>query len=115
MRGPAQWDQGNIKKGVDVEYMAAWTLLGKEFWYNGGIHFPAEPKHRELAASLYAYLSSPESPLANGSLVANKVRLMEGGLERIVQDAFPLLGVGRVTERAAANPISGEKLVYKLE
>jgi len=99
--------------------MAAWTLLGKEFWYNGGIHFPAEPSHRALAAHLYAYLSAsnPSSPLLTGGLKANRVRLMPGGLTRI-PEAFPLLGVGKVTERKGpegVKPLSAEKMVYRID
>ncbi|TDL24517.1 GroES-like protein [Rickenella mellea] len=118
VRGPSQWAQDGIKKGVDVEYMAAWTMLGKEFWYNGGIHFPAEPIHRALAVKLYEYLSAsnPQSPLASGAFKPNKVRLMPGGLDRVTE-AFPLLGVGRVTERKTGDwkPLSAEKMVYRLE
>jgi hypothetical protein len=49
---------------------------------------------------------------------------MPGGLERIVEDGFKLLGSGKVNERHLHSgvdggsewmrPISGEKLVYNL-
>lgn len=50
----------------------------------------------------------------------NPVRLMPGGLERIVPDGFALLGGGMVSERSTSRsedymrPISGEKLVYRI-
>jgi len=114
VRGPTQWSHASIKEGVEAEYMAVWTVLGKEFWYNGGVHFPAEPTHRALAASFYSYISSP---LSTGEFRPNTARLMPGGLQDI-PDAFPLLGIGRVTERVApenARPLSAEKIVYKFE
>ncbi|KAH8116208.1 chaperonin 10-like protein [Phellopilus nigrolimitatus] len=119
VRGPTQWDGAAVKAGVVAEYMAVWTLLGREFWYNGGIHFPAEPAHRALAASLYAYISdtNPASPIVSGALRANKVRLMPGGLAD-VPEAFVLLGSGRVTERketATLRSLRAEKMVYRLE
>lgn len=46
---------------------------------------------------------------------------MPGGLERVVQDGFSLLGTGLVSERSEIErpegymrPISAEKLVYSL-
>lgn len=35
VREPTQWGHEGIKEGVEAEYMAVWTMLGKEFWYNG--------------------------------------------------------------------------------
>lgn len=35
IRGPTQWSREKVLHGVDAEYMAVWTSLGKEFWYNG--------------------------------------------------------------------------------
>lgn len=46
---------------------------------------------------------------------------MPGGLERLVPDAFALLGSGKLTDRnyngdeSWLKPISGEKLVYHIE
>jgi len=52
----------------------------------------------------------------------NPVRIMPGGLERIVEDGFTLFGSGdlKVSERSGADelewkrPISGEKIVYNI-
>lgn len=35
VRNPLQWKKDEVQKGVDVEYIASWTMLGKKFWYNG--------------------------------------------------------------------------------
>jgi hypothetical protein len=49
------------------------------------------------------------------------VRLMPGGLERVVPDGFALLGAGSVSQRTKLarseeymHPISAEKLVYRI-
>jgi len=54
----------------------------------------------------------------------NPIRIMPGGLERMVEDGFTLLGSGKVNERHLnpsvdgrsewMRPISGEKLVYNI-
>jgi hypothetical protein len=54
-------------------------------------------------------------------LEPNPVRLMPGGLGKIVEDGFALLGPGSMDERASdarrepwMKPISMEKLVYEI-
>ena len=53
-------------------------------------------------------------------LVSNPVRSMPGGLEKIVEDGFVLLGTGTMEDRKHAStepwmtPVHAEKLVYKL-
>ncbi len=49
---------------------------------------PASPNARAFAVSFYKWLSG------GGKVAANPVRLMPGGLEKIVPDAFVLLGPG---------------------
>jgi hypothetical protein len=45
---------------------------------------------------------------------------MPGGLEKVVEDGFQLLGAGSVTDRQAKRPeewmrpVSAEKLVYRI-
>lgn len=46
VRGPTQWAHEGIKSGVEAQYMAAWTLLGKEFWYNGKSSKNVQPIRR---------------------------------------------------------------------
>ena len=60
-------------------------------------------------------------PSGRAQLEPNPVRSMPGGLERVVQDGFSLLGTGLVSERSKLErleeymrPISAEKLVYSL-
>ena len=54
-------------------------------------------------------------------LEPNPVRLMPGGLEKIVEDGFTLLGPGSMDERGSnartepwTKPISMEKLIYEI-
>jgi hypothetical protein len=65
--------------------------------------------------SFYRFLSS------NLQLEPNPVRLMPGGLGKIVEDGFALLGPGSMDQRGSdarrepwMKPISMEKLVYEI-
>ena len=65
--------------------------------------------------SFYRFLSSTLQ------LEPNPVRLMPGGLGKIVEDGFALLGPGSMDERGSnagaepwMKPISMEKLVYDI-
>ncbi|EWY85850.1 hypothetical protein FOYG_12949 [Fusarium oxysporum NRRL 32931] len=103
---------------VNPMYGAVWEGLGVEVEYNGST-MPANPAARAFAAAFFDYLSSNEWP----KLQPNPIRLMPGGLERVVPDGFELLGKDQVSARSASHgrsedwmrPISGEKLVYALE
>lgn len=60
-------------------------------------------------------------PSGRAQLEPNPVRLMPGGLEKVTQDGFRLLGGGFVSERSRIErtkeymrPISAEKLIYSL-
>lgn len=60
-------------------------------------------------------------PSGKAQLEPKSVRLMPGGLEKVTQDGFRLLGTGLVSERLEIErpeeymrPISAEKLVYRL-
>ena len=87
---------------------------------NPGSVLPANPDAHSFAKDFYAFLSSP-GPSGKARLEPNPVRLMPGGLERVVPDGFALLGSGSVSQRTRLGrsedymrPISGEKLVYKI-
>lgn len=76
---------------------------------------PASPDARDFAVLFYRFLSS------NSQLESNPVRLTQGGLEKIVEDGFTLLGPGLMDERRSnartepwMKPISMEKLVYEI-
>lgn len=85
-----------------------------------GAIITANPEARVFATKFFNFLSTA---VADGKvkLEPNPVRLMPGGLERIVPDGFVLLGSGMVSQRSSASrnedymrPISGEKMVYKI-
>ncbi|KAH8100360.1 chaperonin 10-like protein [Cristinia sonorae] len=113
------WSKDNVREDVIGIYSSVWVGLGKDIIYNNEL-IPADPSWREFTVEFYRWLSSstdrfPISP--------NPVRLMPGGLGRIVADGFTLLGSAKVIDRPMdANthgsepwmkPISGEKLVYR--
>lgn len=83
-----------------------------------GAIIPADPVARVFATKFFNFLSTATAD-GKVKLEPNPVRLMPGGLERIVPDGFTLLGSGLVSERPDTSrtedymrPISGEKIVY---
>ncbi|KAK0383183.1 hypothetical protein NLU13_9096 [Sarocladium strictum] len=105
---------------VNPIYGAVWEALGVEVGYNGFV-LPANPQARAFGVAFYNYLSAGAST-GGPVLQPNPVRLMPGGLERVVPDGFELLGSVQVSARSADSgrtetwmrPVSGEKLVYSL-
>jgi NADPH:quinone reductase-like Zn-dependent oxidoreductase len=103
------------EEGLSVEpiYGAVWEGLGHEIQYQGFV-VPASPKARRFAAAFYKWLSQ------GGKLEPNPIRLMPGGLDRVVEDGFSLLGTGTMEDRGRdrseewMRPISAEKLVYRV-
>lgn len=106
------WIEDERTRNSDPLYGAVWAGLGERVEYQG-MTVPASPEGRKFAVEFYKYLS--ESPL-----LPNPVRLMPGGLKRIVEDGFELLGTGTMGQRAMdreemwMKPVSGEKLVYEV-
>ncbi|KAI1141112.1 GroES-like protein [Hypoxylon sp. FL0543] len=107
------------KMRVKPEYYAVWEGLGVEIGYNG-LTIPANPRARNFTVEFYRFL---ESGYARGETILepNPIRIMPGGLDRIVPDGFTLLGSLYGSERGASGrmedymrPISMEKLVYSL-
>ncbi|WYZ45996.1 hypothetical protein EsH8_IX_000221 [Colletotrichum jinshuiense] len=102
-------------EGLKIEpiYGAVWEAFGVEIHYQNLI-VPASPQAREFASAFNTWLSG--SP----KLTPNPVRLMPGGMERIVPDGFALLGSGSMQDRAQhreepwMKPVSAEKLVYNI-
>ncbi|KUI55524.1 hypothetical protein VP1G_02944 [Cytospora mali] len=94
-------------------YGAVWEGLGEDVEYHNML-VSSSPAKRSFATAFYKWLSD------GGLLQPNPVRLMPGGLEKIVEDGFALLGTN-VTNRDQSRtedhmkPISGEKLVYKID
>ncbi|EWZ79469.1 hypothetical protein NW765_013043 [Fusarium oxysporum] len=119
IRGPigGQYDPAQLT--VKPTYGAVWEGLGVEVGYNDAV-IPANPDAHAFAKEFYNFLSKP-LPSGRAQLEPNPVRLMPGGLEKVVQDGFRLLGTGLVSERSKIErpeqymrPISAEKLVYRL-
>lgn len=84
------------------------------------ITIPANPEARVFATKFFNFLSTAAAD-GKVKLEPNPVRLMPGGLEKIVPDGFVLLGSGLVTQRPDTSrnedymrPVSGEKMVYKI-
>ncbi|KAL7798849.1 GroES-like protein [Trichoderma afarasin] len=118
-RGPkgGQYDPSELR--VKPIYGAVWEGLGHEIGYNGAI-IAANPEARVFATKFFNFLSTAAAD-GKVKLEPNPVRIMPGGLERIVPDGFVLLGSGMVSQRSSASrnedymrPISGEKMVYKI-
>lgn len=114
------WNEDGIKEGVNAIYSAVWFGLGHELVYNEAV-IPANPEWRAFSVEFFKFLSagSPIDP-SHFPIEPIPVRLMPGGLDRIVPDAFTLLGTGLPETRKAVGgepwmkPISGEKVVYRV-
>ncbi|EHK47732.1 Hypothetical protein TRIATDRAFT_81082 [Trichoderma atroviride IMI 206040] len=118
-RGPkgGQYDPSELR--IKPIYGAVWEGLGYEIGYNGAT-IPANPAARVFATKFFNFLSTAAAD-GKVKLEPNPVRLMPGGLERIVPDGFTLLGSGLVSKRPDTSrtedymrPISGEKIVYRI-
>lgn len=102
-------------EGVTTEpiYGAVWEGLGEDVEYQKFV-VHTSPAKRAFATAFYKWLSD------GGLLQPNPVRIMPSGLEKVVPDGFTVLGTG-VTSRGHGRteqhmrPVSGEKLVYKIE
>lgn len=103
------------KVTVEPVYGAAWEGLGKEVQYTW-FTIKESPEARTFAVEFYKWLGKA----IGDCLKANPIRLMPGGLERVVEDGFSVLGKGTMYKRIRnrdeewMRPISAEKLVYKL-
>lgn len=110
-REAGAWDA----EGVQTEpiYGAVWEGLGEEVEYHNMV-VRTSPAKKSFATAFYKWLSD------GGLLHPNPVRVMPGGLDKVVEDGFALLDPdvsNRQQERKEDHmrPISGEKLVYRIE
>jgi len=100
---------------VEPIYGAVWEGLGEEVQYQG-FTVKKSVAAREFAVEFYKWLGRS----VGSQLVPNPIRLMPGGLEKVVEDGFALLGPGRMEDRGEGRteewmrPVSAEKLVYKI-
>ncbi|KAG5788296.1 hypothetical protein H9Q69_012642 [Fusarium xylarioides] len=119
IRGPVGGQYDPALLAVKPAYGAVWEGLGVEVGYNDAV-IPANPDAHVFAKKFYEFLSKP-LPSGRAQLEPNPMRMMPGGLEKVTQDGFRLLGTGLVSERSKIQrpeeymrPISAEKLVYWL-
>ncbi|KAG5760759.1 hypothetical protein H9Q72_011129 [Fusarium xylarioides] len=119
IRGPVGGQHDPALLAVKPAYGAVWEGLGVEVGYNDAV-IPANPDAHVFAKKFYEFLSKP-LPSGRAQLEPNPMRMMPGGLEKVTQDGFRLLGTGLVSERSKIQrpeeymrPISAEKLVYWL-
>jgi hypothetical protein len=95
------------------------SLLSHVLFAEGKLQFPVYPSWKAFSVEFFRFLSRGSSTDRSKFPVDPvPIRLMPGGLDRIVPDAFTLLGTGMPETRKAAGPepwmkpVSGEKLVY---
>ncbi|KAJ4318184.1 hypothetical protein N0V94_004550 [Neodidymelliopsis sp. IMI 364377] len=105
------WKAENLP--TEPVYGAVWEGLGEKVQYQG-LTVEKSPTARDFAVQFYRWLS-----MAIGSdLKPVTIRLMPGGLDKVVEDGFVLLGTGSMKERVSIRkedcmrPVSAEKLVY---
>ena len=111
----AEGEAWTAKKDLKVKpsYGAVREGLGEDVQYKG-MNLPANANARAFAVAFYCWLSE------TGDLQPNRVRLMPGGLVKMVGDGFSLLGSGSMGDRNESRseswmrPVSAEKLVYKI-
>jgi len=110
-RAGRAWSADQLK--VEPIYGAVWEGLGEEIQYQG-FTVRKSAAARDFAVKFYRWLST------GASIKPVPIRLMPGGLDRVVNDGFLLLGAGRMEERQVdrseewMRPVSAEKLVYRL-
>ncbi|KAF2465067.1 uncharacterized protein BDR25DRAFT_306912 [Lindgomyces ingoldianus] len=91
-RAGGAWEAGSLP--VELIYGAVWEDLGEEVQYQG-LTVKKSPAARDFAVQFYKWLSER----VRTALKPNPVRLMPGGLGRVVADGFRLLGPEKMEER----------------
>lgn len=90
-----------------------WEGLGEDVEFQKFV-LQKSPAKRSFATAFYKWLSD------GGALDPNPVRIMPGGLDKVVGDGFSLFATDHSDQSKARNedhmrPVGGEKLVYKIE
>ncbi|KAK5695564.1 hypothetical protein LTR17_024581 [Elasticomyces elasticus] len=111
--GGAWWTADDLP--VEPIYNAVWEGLGEDVEYQG-MDLKKSVAARGFAVALYQWLGK----VVGTEVKAVPVRVMPGGLERVVGDGFALLGVGGMGDREMKRgeewmrPVSAEKLVCRI-
>ncbi|KAK0502321.1 chaperonin 10-like protein [Armillaria luteobubalina] len=111
----AAWNKDGVQANVSPLYGAAWSGLGHEIFYNAET-LPASLEWRAFTVALFSFLGRDREKLP---IEPNPMRVMPGGLERMVTEGFALFGSSKVADREQVGsesdsrpwmkPISGEK------
>ena len=107
------WQAENVT--TEPIYGAVWEGLGAEIQYKGMV-LERSPAARAFAVEFYKWISRT----LGSDLQPVPIRIMPGGLDRVTEDGFVLLGTGVMTDRDTRRteeymrPVSGEKLVYRI-
>ncbi|KAJ5704319.1 chaperonin 10-like protein [Penicillium majusculum] len=140
-RTPSGGGYNVSKLRIKPIYGAVWEGLGAEIGYNGSDRLPlvlgtlahqllisltiyseeilpANADARDFAAKFFSFLGT-DAKADEIKLEPNPLRIMPGGLERVVPDGFTLLGKDGVSSRMMNDrleeymqPISAQKIVY---
>ncbi|KAK5732600.1 putative secondary metabolism biosynthetic enzyme [Elasticomyces elasticus] len=112
-RAGGAWTADNLP--IEPIYNAVWEGLGEDVEYQGMV-LSKSLAARAFAVAFYQWLGE----VVGTEVKAVPVRVMPGGLERVVGDGFALLGVGGMGDREVKREeewmrrVSGEKLVYRI-
>ncbi|KAL1591996.1 hypothetical protein SLS60_011588 [Paraconiothyrium brasiliense] len=112
-RAGGAWHAGELR--FEPIYGAVWEGLGEEVQYQGMV-VKRSPAARDFAVAFYEWLGQA----MGSSLRPVPIRRMPGGLSKVVEDGFLLLGSGKMDERKVERseewmkPLSAEKLVYTI-
>jgi NADPH:quinone reductase-like Zn-dependent oxidoreductase len=112
-RAGGAWKAGELP--FEPIYGAVWEGLGEEVQYQAMV-VKRSPAARAFAVAFYKWLGQA----MGSSLRPVPIRSMPGGLSKVVEDGFLLLGSGSMDDRKVERreermrPLSAEKLVYSL-
>jgi NADPH:quinone reductase-like Zn-dependent oxidoreductase len=107
------WKTSAAELGLEPQYGAVWEGLGEDVEYVG-MSLPANKEMRAFTGCFYTWLSS------GGMIVPNPVRLMPGGLDKVFEDGFALMGSGTMDDRQGGRtedwmkPVSAEVCSFHL-
>ncbi|OAL44066.1 GroES-like protein [Pyrenochaeta sp. DS3sAY3a] len=113
-RAGGAWKADNLP--VEPIYGAVWEGLGEEIQYQG-FTVKKSLAARGFAVAFYKWLSEA----VGREVFPTPFRLMPGGLEKVFEDGFQLLGAGSMDDRQIKRkedwmrPVSAEKIVYKID